>query len=77
MEMVLKNIPGAKEPMSNKYKWYKLLEFSSSSTNNEKQMENLFEVAINKNIVLDGVIAESTNKEKIYVLRDGLKKHKT
>ena len=74
MEMVLKNIPGAKEPMSNKYKWYVLLEFSSSSTNNmRKQMENLFEVAINKNIVLDGVIAESTQQRKdLWLLRDGL-----
>ena len=74
MEMVLKNIPGAKEPMSNKYKWYVLLEFSSSSKNNmRKQMENLFEVAINKNIVLDGVIAESTQQRKdLWLLRDGL-----
>ena len=74
MEMVLKNIPGAKEPMSNKYKWYVLLEFSSSSTNNmRKQMENLFEVAINKNIVLDGVIAESTQQRKdLWLLRGGL-----
>ena len=74
MEMVLKNIPGAKEPMSNKYKWYVLLEFSSSSKNNmRKQMENLFEVAMNKNIVLDGVIAESTQQRKdLWLLRDGL-----
>jgi D-lactate dehydrogenase (cytochrome) len=74
MEMVLKNIPGAKEPMNNKYKWYVLLEFSSSSKNNmRKQMENLFEVALNKNIVLDGVIAESTQQRKdLWVLRDGL-----
>ncbi len=74
MEMVLKNIPGAKEPMSNKYKWYVLLEFSSSSKNNmRKQMENLFEVALNKNIVLDGVIAESTQQRKdLWLLRDGL-----
>ena len=75
MEMVLKNIPGAKEPMNNKYKWYVLLEFSSSSSENNmrKQMENLFEVALNKNIVLDGVIAESTQQRKdLWLLRDGL-----
>jgi FAD/FMN-containing dehydrogenase len=38
-----------------------------------KQMENLFEVALNKNIVLDGVIAESTQQRKdLWLLRDGL-----
>ena len=74
MEMVIKNIPGAKEPLKEKYKWYILIEFSSSSKNNlRQQMEDLFELALNKNIVLDGVIAESTQQRKeLWTLRDGL-----
>jgi len=74
MEMVIKNIPGAKEPLKEKYKWYILIEFSSSSKNNlRQQIEDLFELALNKNIVLDGVIAESTQQRKeLWTLRDGL-----
>ena len=74
MEMVMKHIPGAKEPIKNKYTWYVLIEFSSSSKNNlRQQMEDLFELALNKNIVLDGVIAESTQQRKeLWSLRDGL-----
>ena len=74
MEMVIKHIPGAKEPIKDKYEWYVLIEFSSSSKNNlRKQMEDLFELALNKKIVLDGVIAESTQQRKeLWVLRDGL-----
>ena len=72
--MVIKNIPGAKEPLKEKYKWYILIEFSSSSKNNlRQQIEDLFELALNKNIVLDGVIAESTQQRKeLWTLRDGL-----
>ena len=74
MDMVLKHIPNTKEPMKNTYKWYVLLEFSSSSKNNlRKQMEDLFELAVDKNIVLDGVIAESSQQRtELWVLRDGL-----
>ena len=74
MEMVIKHIPGAKEPIKDKYEWYVLIEFSSSSKNNlRQQMEGLFELALNKKIVLDGVIAESTQQRKdLWVLRDGL-----
>ena len=74
MEMVIKHIPGAKEPIKEKYKWYILIEFSSSSKNNlRQQIEDLFELALNKNIVLDGVIAESTQQRKeLWTLRDGL-----
>ena len=73
MEMVLKHIPGAKEPMKNKYQWYVLIEFSSSNNSLRKQMEELFELALNKNIVLDGAIAESSQQRKdLWVLRDGL-----
>ena len=74
MEMVIKHIPGAKEPIKDKYEWYVLIEFSSSSKNNlRKQMEDLFELALNKKIVFDGVIAESTQQRKeLWVLRDGL-----
>ena len=74
MEMVMKHIPGAKEPIKNKYTWYVLIEFSSSSKNNlRQQMEDLFELALNKNIVLDGIIAESTQQRKeLWTLRDGL-----
>ena len=74
MEMVIKHIPGAKEPIKDKYEWYVLIEFSSSSKNNlRQQMEDLFELALNKKIVLDGVIAESTQQRKeLWVLRDGL-----
>jgi len=74
MEMVLKNIPNTKDPIKDKYKWYVLLEFSSSSKNSMRaQMETLFEIALNKNIVCDGVIAESSQQRKeLWVLRDGL-----
>jgi FAD/FMN-containing dehydrogenase len=74
MEMVIKNIPGSKEPIKDKYEWYVLLEFSSSSKNNlREQMEGLFELALNKNAVLNGVIAESSQQRKeLWILRDGL-----
>ena len=74
MEMVLKNIPNTKDPIKNKYKWYVLLEFSSSSKNSMRvQMETLFEMALKKNIVCDGVIAESSQQRKeLWILRDGL-----
>ena len=74
LEMVLKNIPNTKEPFNKKYKWYILLEFSSSSKSNLRdQMENLFALALNENIVLDGIIAESTEQRKeLWILRDGL-----
>ena len=74
LEMVLKNIPNTKEPFLKKYNWYILLEFSSSSKSNlREQMETLFELALKKNIVRDGIIAESSQQRKeLWVLRDGL-----
>ena len=74
MEMVLNHMPTSKEPFEKKYEWYVLLEFSSSAKNNLKeQMENLYISASEKNIVLDGIIAESTQQRKdLWLLRDGL-----
>ena len=74
LEMVLKNIPNTKEPFNKKYEWYILLEFSSSSKSNLRdQMENLFALALNENIVLDGIIAESkAQRKELWILRDGL-----
>ncbi len=74
LEMVIRNIPNTKEPFSKKYEWYILLEFSSSSKSNlREQMENLFELALEKKIVEDGIIAESSQQRKeLWILRDGL-----
>ena len=74
MEMVLRHMPGTKEPLEKQYKWYVLLEFSSSAKNNlREQMENLYVSASEKNLVLDGIIAESTQQRKgLWLLRDGL-----
>ena len=74
LEMVLKNIPNTKKPFNKKYEWYILLEFSSSSKSNLRdQMENLFALALNENIVLDGIIAESkAQRKELWILRDGL-----
>ena len=74
MEMVIRNISGTKEPLQEKYNWYVLLEFSSSAKNNlREQMENLYNLANEKNIVLDGIIAESNKqREDLWILRDGL-----
>ena len=72
--MVLRHMPGTKEPLEKQYKWYVLLEFSSSAKNNlREQMENIYVSASEKNLVLDGIIAESTQQRKgLWLLRDGL-----
>jgi FAD/FMN-containing dehydrogenase len=61
LDLALVHVPGTIDPLAAPHPWYVLLEMSSSQTESgiRALLERLLETALEKDLVADGVIAES------------------
>jgi FAD/FMN-containing dehydrogenase len=74
IELVLKNIPGATDPLADKHDWYVLLEWSSARPPREganqsglrEKMEAYLGEAMEKGLVLDAVIAQNEAQARAF-----------
>ena len=63
VELVLKHLPGARDPMADKYDWYVLIEISSSEEEGVgEDLETVLGDAMEAGLVLDAVIAGSLDQ---------------
>ncbi|WP_417623409.1 FAD-binding oxidoreductase [Paremcibacter congregatus] len=77
LEMVTHHMPGCRDPLETAYDWYVLLETTSSLNRDlldlERVMERILEDALQKDLVLDGVIAKNDSEsEALWGLREHL-----
>jgi len=77
LEIVTRNMPNAKDPMGQAYDWYILLECTSSLSRDlldlEQVVERILSQAMDKSLVLDGVIAKNeTESANLWRLRESL-----
>lgn len=77
LEMVTRHMPGTCDPMATAYDWYVLLECTSSLSEDlldlGQVMECILTQAMEKELVLDGVIAKNqTESENLWHLREHL-----
>lgn len=60
IELLEKNIDGARDPLAGAHRWYVLMEFSAAGSGGLRQMtENLLGSALEKGLIGDATIAES------------------
>ena len=65
LDLLIKNIPGTRDPLGKKHPWYVLMEFSASGAGAlRNSVENLLASAIEKNIAVDATIAENETQAK-------------
>ncbi|MCP5381509.1 MAG: FAD-binding oxidoreductase [Kordiimonadaceae bacterium] len=66
LEMTIKHIPGCRDPLSEPYPWYILMECATSLNPDlldlEKVMERILETAIETGLVIDGVVPKNMNE---------------
>jgi FAD/FMN-containing dehydrogenase len=79
IDLVLKHIPGAADPLSEKHEWYVLMEWSSTRPRREganqtglaEKMEAYLGEAMEKGMVLDAVLAQNETQAKaLWALRE-------
>ncbi|MDG1859638.1 MAG: FAD-binding oxidoreductase, partial [Emcibacteraceae bacterium] len=75
IEFTTKHMPGCREPLQDKYEWYILMECATSLTsdllNLENVMERILETAMEKELVLDGVVPKNEKEQReLWNLRD-------
>ncbi|MEE2690944.1 MAG: FAD-binding oxidoreductase [Pseudomonadota bacterium] len=66
LELVVKHIPGARDPLSAPHPWYVLMEFSSSGGDLRGGVETLLESALNKHLIGDAAIAENEKQAQAF-----------
>lgn len=65
LALVLRNIPGARDPLSEMHPWYALLEFSAGRAGALRPMvEELLSAAFNAGEIVDAAVAESETQAK-------------
>ena len=77
MDMVIRHVPGTKDPITTPYDWYILLECTSSIDRDlldlEALMERILTLAMERQLVLDGVVAKNeTERFDLWRLRESL-----
>ncbi|MCF6216593.1 MAG: FAD-binding oxidoreductase [Emcibacter sp.] len=77
IDMVTDNIPGSRDPMTQTYDWYILLEGTSSLSRDlldlEAVMERILSTGLDDGLILDGVIAKNiTESNNLWQLRENL-----
>ncbi|MCF8474123.1 MAG: FAD-binding oxidoreductase [Emcibacter sp.] len=77
LDIVIRHIPNNRDPLETSYDWYILLECTSSLgrdlLNLEQVMEHILSSAMDKGLVLDGVIAKNeTESAQLWRLREHL-----
>lgn len=72
MDLVLKHIPGARDPLEAKHPFYMLIETSGSNAEHDSEKLNTFlEHVIENGSVVDGVVAQDETQQKaLWVLRE-------
>jgi FAD/FMN-containing dehydrogenase len=72
MDLVIKNIPGQREPMESRHAWYVLVETASGEQGMaETAMERLLAAALEADVIQDGVIAQTGAQAKtLWALRE-------
>ena len=65
LDLLIKNIPGARDPLNKTHPWYVLMEFSAAGASGlRNSIETLLASAIEKNIAADATIAENETQAK-------------
>ena len=65
LDLLIKNIPGARDPLGEKHPWYVLMEFSAAGSGALRgAVESLLASAIDKSIATDATIAENETQAK-------------
>ncbi|PHQ72361.1 MAG: hydroxyacid dehydrogenase [Sneathiella sp.] len=72
IDMVVRHVPGVTDPMPARYDWHLLIELSSSSTENIKElMENILAAGFEQEIVLDAIVpASQAQQQKLWQIRE-------
>jgi FAD/FMN-containing dehydrogenase len=66
LELVLRHIPGARDPLAATHDWYVLAELADSRAHDElrRELERALEAAMQTGLVLDATLAESESQSK-------------
>lgn len=72
IDMVVRHVPSVSDPMPTRYDWHLLVELSSSSSPNLKElMEEILEQGLEAEIVLDAIVpASEAQQQKLWNLRE-------
>ena len=73
MDLVVKALPGARQPLGQRYPWYVLIEIASARPGAaETSMERLLSDAVERALIEDAVVAQSeTQAAAFWALREG------
>jgi FAD/FMN-containing dehydrogenase len=75
VELVLRHIPGARDPLSAQHAWYVLTEIADSGAQEQlrEQLEHALEAAIGAGLLLDATLAESgSQSEALWRIRESI-----
>ncbi len=74
LDLVVKHLPGARDPIADRYPWYVLIEVSSAEESGvQDELEGLLGGAMEDGIVLDAVIAGSLDQRaSLWRMREGM-----
>ena len=66
LQLVLKHIPGTRDPLNTPHPWYVLAELGDSSPGDtlRSELENALEKAMEKHLVIDAILAENQGQSK-------------
>ena len=59
LDMVLRHIPGCREPLGQRRDWYVLMELASADDDAPRRMESFLAAGMKSGSILDGVVAQS------------------
>jgi FAD/FMN-containing dehydrogenase len=75
LELVLKHIPGTRDPLATPYEWYVLTELGdgSSAETLRSELEILLEKTVNNQIVIDAALAQNqTQSQALWRIRESI-----
>ena len=74
LDLVVKHLPGARDPIADRYDWYVLIEVSwSEESGADEALETLLGAAMEDELVLDAVIAGSLDQRAaLWRMREGM-----
>ncbi|MDB5922187.1 MAG: putative oxidoreductase, partial [Betaproteobacteria bacterium] len=75
LELVLRHIPGARDPLTARHDWYVLAELADSRAQEDvrKELELALEAALDAELVLDATLAESgSQSEALWRIRESI-----
>jgi FAD/FMN-containing dehydrogenase len=75
VDLLLRHIPGARDPLSQSSPWYVLVELSDSAEGNqvEAMLQDALEDAVEEGLVTDAVVAASeTQRKELWAMRENV-----